>query len=500
MVFANAASFVQDAAKKGAKGVAAARQATYGDAADACYDKMGRTCSDMHKHAVAARKATYGDAADACYETVGQTCAELPGNVAGTVGQAASMAIAARRSTYGDAADACYDAMGEKCTEIHENVAGAAEQAARDLQDLPGNAAEAAGQVATMTIAARRATYGDAADACYELAYDAVRNAADAMLRFVGGADEAPVLAGSGPSELFIAEVEKPEVGDLRSASTAVKRHTGISLTDDDQKERNIQLILAYTRETPLYKEMNLGLRANDKTALRKYAGYIRELRDAFAVHLPDAVVTPFSGTVRRGINVPNAAEVLSSYVIDEEYVWPSFTSTSTSAGFSGNVQFEIVCPQIPADHEGYAPANIKQFSAFPSEDEILFPPHMKLRVVNIQGSKVLMETTAFPSVWEMVEQGDWDGVGQWAEMNPDRVEVKGASKSLANTIAMSSSLGTVPESIRTIMGITPELCAKLGVEFVGAVGSLASFASGSLMKVASGAGSMLKGGYKGGN
>jgi len=265
-------------------------------------------------------------------------------------------------------------------------------------------------------------------------------------------------------------------------------------------EDRNRQLILAYTHETPLYKEMNLGLRTNDRKTLCKYAGYIRELRDAFAVHLPDAVVVPFSGQVYRGIEVPNPAETLRSYVADQEYVWPSFTSTSASKGFSGNVQFEIMCPQLPADHKGYAPANVKPFSAFPTEDEILFPPHMKLRVVNVQGNKVMMETTAFPSVWEMVEHGDWDGVAKWVEMNPDRVRVKGANKSLANTIAKSASFGTVPERIREIVGITPELCASLGVEFVGAVGSLAKCATGSLINVSSGASSMFKGGCKQGN
>merc|ERR1712232_697540 len=152
-----------------------------------------------------------------------------------------------------------------------------------------------------------------------------------------------------------------------------------------------------------------------------------------------------------------------------------------------GNVQFEIVCPPLPSEHEGYAPANIKEFSAFPGEDEILFPPNMKLRVVNIQGNKVLMETTAFPSVWKMVEDGDWSGVERWAEINPDRVKADGASKSLADTIATSTSLGTVPENIRRIAGITPELCAKLGVEFVSAFGSLATLTSGSLKSITHG-------------
>lgn len=414
-LFANAASFGSGLAESAKNNVIAARKATYGNAADACYDTVGRTCSDIQGHIVEARSATYGDAADACYASIGQTCSYM-----------------------------------------HTNVSDAAVATATKATDLPGNAVGTAGQVATMAIAARRATYGDAADACYEKTHNAVRHAADALVRFVGGADEAPRLASeSGPSEVFIAEVEKPELGELCSAKKVVKSQTGITLPDDNQEERNIQLIIAYTRETPLYKEMNLGLRSNDQKALRKYAGYIRELRDAFAVDLPDAVVTPFSGTVRRGINVPNAADVLKSYVVDQEYVWPSFTSTSTSTGFSGNVQFEIACPKPPADHKGYAPANIKQFSAFPSEDEILFPPHMRLRVVNIKGNKVMMETTAFPSIWEMVEHGDWDGVEKWVEMNPDRVNVEGVHKSLVDTIAEASLLRDIPESIQQMMGIT---------------------------------------------
>merc|ERR1712187_303013 len=224
-------------------------------------------------------------------------------------------------------------------------------------------------------------------------------------------------------------------------------------------KTRREQLIRSYTKESRLYKDMNKALREDDRTTLREYAGYIRELRGAFRMDVPDRITVPFVGTVYRGIKVPNPEEVLKSYKINHEYIWPAFTSTSTSNGFAGNVQFEIVCPELPPDYKGYMPANIKPFSVFPKEDEILFPPHCKLRVVAIQGKKIMMETTAFPSVWEMVEKGDSAGFERWAMMNPERLSM---NTSLADAVATSSFSQKLPVTLASKMNLNSDLCSKI--------------------------------------
>merc|ERR1711988_903637 len=71
---------------------------------------------------------------------------------------------------------------------------------------------------------------------------------------------------------------------------------------------------------------------------------------------------------------------------------WPAFTSASlnmeTSMGF-GNVVFELRCnpPEgfYKDDDYEYAPADIKEFKTNATESEILFPPNVKFKVLEVQ-------------------------------------------------------------------------------------------------------------------
>jgi len=150
------------------------------------------------------------------------------------------------------------------------------------------------------------------------------------------------------------------------------------------------QLINVYTKEDdrPLYKEMNKCLRTGDEQGLQKCAAYIMDLREVFRPsNLRLLQLVPFSGRVWRGIQLDPAQLGIKEKLYKKGCVfhWPAFTSTATqkqSALEFGNVVFEInvSIPASPSD-EMFFPASIGRYSAFPTENEVLFPPEMKFRV-----------------------------------------------------------------------------------------------------------------------
>lgn len=137
-------------------------------------------------------------------------------------------------------------------------------------------------------------------------------------------------------------------------------------------------------------------------------------------------------------VEIPDPDAVVEHYKRDGEFAWPAFTSTSrdkqVSLGF-GNILFEIRCYPAPGtcedDAPEFAPASIKQWSVIGEEEEILFPPNTKFRVVNIKypddennlpHPMVQCETLAFDSVWGLIAQGDHHGLHEWCKQNLDRV------------------------------------------------------------------------------
>ena len=74
--------------------------------------------------------------------------------------------------------------------------------------------------------------------------------------------------------------------------------------------------------------------------------------------------------------------------------MWGDFTSTSKSLGtaFTGSVRVQIQCSLgIDAAKAEYAPATVVRLSAYPDENEVLYPPHIKFRVVNIEPPTVFL-------------------------------------------------------------------------------------------------------------
>merc|ERR550532_440232 len=82
--------------------------------------------------------------------------------------------------------------------------------------------------------------------------------------------------------------------------------------------------------------------------------------------------------------------------------------STNSDTAFQfGNVVFEVSCKPPREAYEGavavYAPASVSAYSGFPDEAEILFPPNVQFKVMEVKTKNVpcpvfICETIAFDS------------------------------------------------------------------------------------------------------
>jgi len=248
-----------------------------------------------------------------------------------------------------------------------------------------------------------------------------------------------PPTEAKDRSELFIKYVENynPEDNNLELFCTVFG---GVELSKD-KKERLRQLLQIYTSDK-VYAHLNSCLRNDDEPYMMIASGYIHELREVFRTD-NDSILTSFKGQVYRGIHVPNPASILKNYKKDGELVWSSFTSTSVKKNAADSfghgtksISYEIMCSaNIDGNKAKYAPADIAPYSVFPKEAEVLFPPHVKFRVVNIKGNEVQLETVEFPSVWKVIENERWDDFEKWADINTKRINTKHCSFSIINTV-----------------------------------------------------------------
>jgi len=245
-------------------------------------------------------------------------------------------------------------------------------------------------------------------------------------------------VSGNFPTKNFIkAVIEKDprkDEADAPDTQTIVAKKAGYKQPlPDDEVFRQKELVRIYTMETHLYPEMNLALRQDDFTRLKYYGAFIKELRDVFYTDNQDQIITPFEGTVWRGITVPNVNNFLKDFLPNEEFVWEAFTSTTTdrevALGF-GNVTFEIHClPPVTGsfsdDDPEYAPADIKQFSDMQDESEVLFPPNVRFRVITVQqptptnqlqSPLVICETLGYDTIWGLIDSNNQHEVIEWCK------------------------------------------------------------------------------------
>lgn len=125
-------------------------------------------------------------------------------------------------------------------------------------------------------------------------------------------------------------------------------------------------------------------------------------------------VIVPFQGRVYRGITVGNPSAVLEGFKAGEEFLWAAFTSTSMSRPFGGNIRFEIQCSlDVDSQAAKYVPAQVTHLSQFVAENEVLFPPHVRFRVVGVKGSTVQLEAIEYPNVWNVPDSMAWFATGR---------------------------------------------------------------------------------------
>mmetsp|Transcript_45889 Transcript_45889/g.106679 ORF Transcript_45889/g.106679 Transcript_45889/m.106679 type:complete len:962 (+) Transcript_45889:56-2941(+) len=268
--------------------------------------------------------------------------------------------------------------------------------------------------------------------------------------------DGAPPLACSGngpPSRNFRELIIRRDPPVTESVDRVVQQygHYYKPLVQDPLRRR-AQLIEIYGEDTPLHHEINDALTRDDYEGLFKYASYIRELRDAFNTETSAVAnnLGPFEGLVYRCAVLPDPGAVVDLYERDAVFHWPAFISTTTDRSILesyGNVLFEIRCVQgIGAlDEDGtFSPADIVRWSVFQDADEVLFPPYVKYRVVNIRYPTtpgdtrpvVQCEVLFMESIWAMIASCEIDKVAEWCEYNPERVRTEGSEYSLVHHAA----------------------------------------------------------------
>lgn len=151
-------------------------------------------------------------------------------------------------------------------------------------------------------------------------------------------------------------------------------------------------LLNAYTQEKPkaVYKDINKALRTDED--LDKHGGFIFLLKQALKNKGKE--VGWYKGQVRRDMYVD--AKTLAEFQAlaarpGSEFLWAGFVSTTTvppgttaTNTFRGNIRFEINLNEdanVPVWDQTRA-VNIRKWSDYPDEDEILLMPYSALRVV----------------------------------------------------------------------------------------------------------------------
>ncbi len=152
------------------------------------------------------------------------------------------------------------------------------------------------------------------------------------------------------------------------------------------------------------YAEINAALRTNAaptgaSASLSVFKKAARALNDVLA-----RLGTPSEGYVYRGVNPERVGaateDVIKDYVIGKTVTWPAFTSSTTrkatADAFGGRIYFII---------EAKTPRPVKNLSAYPGENEVLFRAGTKFEVLDVKKLPdgryrvVLAESSAAPKV-----------------------------------------------------------------------------------------------------
>lgn len=134
------------------------------------------------------------------------------------------------------------------------------------------------------------------------------------------------------------------------------------------------------------YVIMNKVLAERNDNMLRTYRGYILHMLKALRKLEP---VSSAGRLLYRGIDGKYLKFDKDHYEVGNEMTWPAFTSTSLKEDiiydqFLNNASQPIIF-EISGNYVGY---NIKQFSIFPNEEEVLLEPETTFIIMSIQEDK----------------------------------------------------------------------------------------------------------------
>jgi hypothetical protein len=161
-----------------------------------------------------------------------------------------------------------------------------------------------------------------------------------------------------------------------KQAKRAQAKHPDVTLDE-------CTAIVLYTmeeipRETSLYYVLNLALRNKERAAVHLWRDYIWLLLHALRKLPPSTESTVFRGCKKGPADL--GIELTEGF----EFTWPSFSSTATTQGvmqtFVGQWGARTLMTIKMAESSG---RDIRDFSLFPGENEILFPPNMCFEVVD---------------------------------------------------------------------------------------------------------------------
>uniref|UniRef100_A0A7S1FK35 Mono(ADP-ribosyl)transferase n=1 Tax=Noctiluca scintillans TaxID=2966 RepID=A0A7S1FK35_NOCSC len=157
-----------------------------------------------------------------------------------------------------------------------------------------------------------------------------------------------------------------------------------------EHEARKKRVLELYTRESPLFHEMNRSLRDVLKGAepqpvyVQYFAAFIKDLRDAFFTG-DKVIVDFFVGDLYRSLDVDDLEEVKKQFAgSQEEWTWPAFTCMTSDvdvAKRNGNVIVHIRCGVPNKGRDKFAPA------AFCPErpNEVLYPIFALFKVVKVE-------------------------------------------------------------------------------------------------------------------
>jgi hypothetical protein len=207
------------------------------------------------------------------------------------------------------------------------------------------------------------------------------------------GAQRSP-LSGLFPANLPLPSLEvalmphsatlphlHPSTG--RSVKMALKQAKRAQAKHPDMTLDECTAIVLYTmeeipRETSLYYVLNLALRNKVRAAVNLWRDYIWLLLHALRKLPPSTEATVFRGCKK------SPADLGIELTKDFEFTWSSFSSTATTQGvmqtFLGQSGPRTLMTMKMVENSG---RDIRDFSLYPGENEILFPPNLCFEVVD---------------------------------------------------------------------------------------------------------------------